>query len=207
MCISAHPRFFALFTVLLVLAGCFTPGCSTPQPALNESHAATNTGFRVLSTESVFGGPQALSFKDATKQFEGVVLDGGNSSAVNTSTGKEILYIRGNDLNDNGQARSWAFVVRHANRTSLVTVDRQGMNLASWRDNFPQRKINLDAIILPEDLFLKNRATILQDPGDNRTGSRDLVLAMDRYTITTSGNVNRILIFDAKTGALMSSHG
>ena len=206
MCISANPRFFAFFVVMLVLGSCLTPGCSTQQPALNESHTATNTGFRFLPTGSVSGEPQALSFKNVTRQLEGVMLDGGNSSAVNTTPSKEILYIRGNELDENGQARSWVFVVRHANRTSLVTFDRQGMSLAAWRGRFPQRDIKLDSIILPEDLFVKNRALLTQDPGDYRTISRGLVLSMDRYTVTTSGTVNRILVFNATTGALMSSH-
>ncbi|MFA4860115.1 hypothetical protein [Methanoregula sp.] len=145
-----------------------------------------------------------LSFKDVEAQLARVVLDVGDGSAVNASSDKEILYVRGNNLDNNGQARSWTFVVRHANRTSIVTVDQKGLNLAAWNGEFRQKEIRLDSIILPEDLFLKNRDAIT---GDNRTGSRDLVLSMDRYTLTTSGTTNRVLVFDAKTGALMSSHG
>lgn len=206
MRMPAGSQVFVIFAVVLVLAGCFITGCSTRQPAplANETQNATNPGFRFLPTESVSVEPQAGSFKDVVQQLAEVILDGGDGPAVNTSPKKEILYVRGNNLDDNGQARSWTFVVRHANRTSVVTFDQKGMNLAAWKGEFPQKEIRLDSIILPEDLFLKNRAAIT---GDNRTGLRDIVLAMDRYTVTTSGTTNRVLVFDAKTGALMSSHG
>jgi len=206
MRMPAGSQVFIFLAIMLVLAGCFITGCSTrqPVPLANETQNASNQGFRFLQPDSVSEDPQVLSFKDVTAQLAGVVLDGGYSSAVNASPEKEILYVRGNNLDNNGQARSWTFVVRHANRTSIVTFDQKGMNLAAWKGEFPQKEIRLDSIILPEDLFLKNRDAIT---GDNRAGSRDLVLAMDRYTLTTSGTTNRVLVFDAKTGALMSSHG
>jgi len=206
MRMPAGSQVFVFFAVMLVLAGCCITGCSTRQPAplTDETQNATNPGFRVLQPESVSAESPALGFKDVTAQLAGVVLDRGNRSAVNATIGKQILYVRGNNLNDSGQARSWIVVVRQNNRTSVVTFDQQGITVAAWNGEFRQKEIPLDSIILPEELFLKNRAAIT---GDNRTGSRDLVLSMDRYTVTTSGTMNRILVFDAKTGALMSSHG
>ncbi|WP_321505512.1 hypothetical protein [uncultured Methanoregula sp.] len=196
------------FTIALVLAGCFIMGCSSTPPAMqpNKTPAGTDFGFRPVT--ALPDDQQALSFKESTADLAGLYLDAGSRSAPNTSPGNQILYIRGNNLNANGDARSWTFVVRHNNRTSLVTYDLQGRKISEWMGNFSRKEIQLDSIIPPDELFLKNRPAIIGDTKENLTESRDLVLSMDSYTLTVSGrDAKRILVFDAKTGIPLRSNG
>ena len=114
--------------------------------------------------------------------------------------------IRGNKLNENGDAKSWTFAVRHNNRTSMVTYDQHGQKSLPGPGTSPG-EIKIDSVISPGDLFLKNRAAIIRDPGNNLTVSQDLVLSMNNYTLTQyGGGTKRVMIFDAKTGALTSSN-
>jgi len=200
--------FIVFFTVVLVLAGCFTMGCSTNQPSVpqpNETPKGTDFGFR---PGPISGEQQALSFGEVTADLAGLVLNADNSSATNASEDNRILFIRGNNLNENGDAKSWTFAVRHNNRTSMVTYDGKGRNIVAWAGDFPQGEIKMNSVISPGDLFLKNRAAIIRDQGKNLTVSQDLVLSMNNYTLTQSGGgTKRVMIFDAMTGALIRSNG
>ncbi len=200
--------FIVFFTVVLVLAGCFTMGCSTTQPPVsqpNETPKGTDFGFRPAP---VSGEQQALSFWEATADLAGLVPETGGSLAANASGGNQILYIRGNKLNENGDAKSWIVAVRHNNRTSMVTYDQYGRNIVAWAGDFPQGEIKIDSVISPGDLFLKNRAAIIRDTGNNQTVSQDLVLSVNNYTLTQSGGgTKRVMVFDATTGALIRSNG
>jgi hypothetical protein len=202
-----HNHLAVFILLMLVLVGCFLMGCSTqtPAPQLNETN--NSIGF-VFRPETVSPERQALSFREVAADLVNLQLDAGNDTAVNASLKNHILYIRGNNLNENGVAETWTCAVRHNNKTSVVTYDRHGYKtIIDWTGDFTQREIQMDSIITPEDLFLKNRAVIIGDPGKNLTASRDLVLSMDNYTLTISGDeTKRVLVFDAKTGALTSSN-
>jgi hypothetical protein len=207
MRMPASSPFIIFFIIGLVLAGCFTMGCSTPNPARqpNETQQGTDIGFPPVTTTRE---PQEFTFREARANIADLILNEGNSSAANVTSMNQILYIRGSSLNENGGAKSWIFAVRNNNKTSIVTYDRHGGNIAEWKDAFPWQEIQLDSVILPEDLFQKNRETIIPKTGENVTESRDLVLAMGNYTLTISGRgTTRVMVFDAKTGALIRSNG
>lgn len=204
----ARKHLAVFFSLMMVLAGCFIAGCSTKMPhsQLNgTTQKSTDIGFRpgVLSRNQ-----QALSFEETMADLVNIRFDSKNDSAVNASPENQILYARGIDLNDKGEAKIWTFAVRHNNKTSIVTFDQHGRNIVAWTGNFPQREIQLDSVITPEDLFLKNRAAIISDQEEDLTVTRDLVLSMDNYTLVISGNgVKRVLVFSVKTGALVRSSG
>jgi hypothetical protein len=199
-----HKHLAVFIPLILVLVGCFIMGCSTqtPAPQLNETKNSTDFGFR---PETVSPERQVLSFGEVAANLVDLRFDVGNDTAVNASPNNHILYIRGNNLNENGVAEIWTCAMRHNNRTFIVTYDRHGRNIVDWTGDFTQREIQMDSIITPEDLFLNNRAAIIRDQEKNQTVSRDLELSMDNYTLTISGDgAKRVLVFDAKTGALTS---
>jgi hypothetical protein len=205
---SPNHKYLAVFIpLMLVLAGCFLMGCSTQTPAPQLNEANNSVGF-VFRPETVSPEQQALSFRDLAADLVNLQLDAGNDTVVNASPKNHILYIRGNNLDENGVAETWTCAMRHNNRTSIVTYDRHGYKtIIDWAGDFNQRGIQMNSIITPEDLFLKNQAVIIRDPGKNLTASRDLVLSMNNYTLTISGDgTKRVLVFDAKTGALTSSN-
>ncbi|MDO9323533.1 MAG: hypothetical protein Q7T80_01095 [Methanoregula sp.] len=191
-------------SLMLVLVGCFIMGCSTqtPSPQPNETKNITDFGFRA---ETVSPEQQAINFTEVAANLVDLRFDTDHYTAVNASPNNHILYIRGNNLNENGVAEIWTCAIRHNNKTSIVTYDRHGRNVVDWTGIFTQQEIQMDSIITPEDLFLKNRAAIIRDTEKNLTVSRNLVLSADNYTLTISGDgENRVLEFNAKTGALTS---
>jgi hypothetical protein len=98
--------------------------------------------------------------------------------------------------------------VQFENTTSLVTYDRQGMNRVNWSAGFSGKEIHIDQIISPGKIFDQNREAISGMSQANGTISRQLVLEGDNYTLTLSGQgaAPQVLVFDAATGALISSH-
>ncbi|MHB8164981.1 MAG: hypothetical protein ACYDDV_11710 [Methanoregula sp.] len=203
MSTTARKHLAVFFSLILVLATCFTIGCSTQPPDSPQKEARTvvDFGFR---TETTTQEQQAmLSFREITADLTNLQFDTGSDSAVNTTLKNQILFARGIGLDAEGKTVSWTFAVRHNNSTSIVTYDPQGRTIVAWTGIFPQKEIQMDAIITPEDLFLKNRVAIIRNTGENLNESRDLVLSMDNYTLTISGKgATRVMVFDAKTGAL-----
>jgi hypothetical protein len=203
----ARKHLAVFISLMLLLASCFISGCSkeTPPSQLNETTKSSNLGFRpdIISHEH-----QALNFTKTVTDLVNIRFDTKNDNAVNAPRKNQILYVSGAGLNDKGEAKSWTFAVRYNNRTSIVTYDQHSRSIVDWTGNFSQREIELDSVIMPEDLFTKNRAAIIRDQEDALTMSRDLVLSMDNYTLTISGTgIKRVLVFDAETGALVRSSG
>jgi hypothetical protein len=118
-----------------------------------------------------------------------------------------IQMIRGHDLDDTGNATSWIFVVRQPEQVSLVTFDRFGQKISQWEGSYPENPINISHIVTPGDLFSKNYQVIFPAPESRQTEVRELALAGDTYYLTMTGaGKTRNLIFDAQTGALVSSN-
>nr|WP_321350316.1 hypothetical protein [uncultured Methanoregula sp.] len=199
-------RVIAFFTLMLVLAGCLSAGCTAPVAVQgqNETGNGTDLGFRPVT---VSGERAAISFREATAALSDLVPGAGNRSASNSSDPK-ILYVRGTALDRNGDAASWIFVVQDNNRTSIVTAEQKGTTLSEWRGAFSRQEIRMESVISPADLFRKNGPAIFLNEQENQTLSRDLVLSMNNYTLTIAGKgEKRVLVFDAGTGALTRSNG
>ena len=59
---------------------------------------------------------------------------------------KHIKYIRGTDLDENGDAASWTFVVEHGDQFSMVTYNRQGMTISNSPGSIQRAEIFTDQI-------------------------------------------------------------
>jgi hypothetical protein len=199
-------RAIALFTVVLVLAGCLSAGCTAPVAVQGQNGTVNGTdlGFRPVN---ISGERAAISFWEAGAALSDLIPGAGNRSALNSSDTR-ILYVRGTGLDRNGDAASWIFVVQNNNRTSIVTAEQKGTTLSEWKGAFPRQEIPVESVISPADLFRKNGPAIFQNEKDNQTISRDLVLSMNNYTLTIAGKgEKRVLVFDAGTGTLTRSNG
>jgi len=191
---------------ILVLAGCLTAGCSyfpffSPQ---NKEVPNINIGFTSTNFSPLHN---TYSFDEVTGRLAFVAPDTGNSTQTNTTEENHILYIRGTDMDETGAAESWMFAVRHGNQTSLVTFDSRGKTISDGSAGFKGQEIFLDQIVTPGMLFDRNRAAILKTQPENSSGSTELELWGGNYTLTIAGqNKTRVLIFDAKTGALILSN-
>jgi hypothetical protein len=213
------------FTLLLVLGGCFIAGCSslpfsgTPTPT--ETPQKVNAGLtghensiatqRYQFDEVVAGlsSPDTAAMWNDTS--EGVSLENvtqENVSQKTVSPEKHINYIRGANLDENGDATSWTFVVDHGDQFSIVTYNNQGMIASNSPGTIQRTEIFIDRIITPGKLFEKNRAVIFNTTRTGTSVTRDLSLSGGNYTITISSGhgTPRILTFDAITGVLTSSN-
>ncbi len=200
-----RPKTCAFFTLVLVLAGCVTAGCSYLPFFSSQSKEIPkiNVGF---TSANFSNGHGSYSFDDVTGRLPVVDLDAGNASRTNATEGRHILYIRGTDMDETGAAGSWMFAVRHANRTSLVTYDRRGETISDGSTGFTGQEIFLDRIVSPAQLLDMNRAVIFKTLPDG-SESAELELWGGNYTLTITGrDKTRILLFDAKTGALTLSN-
>jgi hypothetical protein len=118
-----------------------------------------------------------------------------------------ILMVSGEGLDDKGNASSWLFIMQYQNSTKFVTYDQYGETIINWSGGYPREEVFPDQVVPPGTLFDQNRNSIFKTPQAISTESRRLVLLGSDYTLTIKGqNSSRILVFDAKTGALTSSN-
>ena len=206
------------FTLFLVFAGCFIAGCSSlpssGTPAPTEPSQKVDVGFSagentVLTQRYRFDEALAgLSSPDSQALWndsEGAIPQE-NASRTSGLPEKHIKYIRGTDLDENGDAASWTFVVEHGDQFSMVTYNRQGMTIANSPGSIQRAEIFTDQILSPRELFEKNHAAIL-NPAVSGTTIRDLSLSGGNYTVSISGQGSiRTLVFDAMTGVLTSTN-
>jgi hypothetical protein len=195
-----------ILTVLLVLASCFISGCSSlpfSGPPPSESPKKINVG---------------LSGTDRTQQiqkynFENCILGissddlfpVGEETPANASREMHIKSVRGTDLDENGDAGSWAFTAEHGNQISIITYNRQGRFVINAQGTINRTDIIPSEIISPRELLEKNHASIFNAAGPGTTGTMDISLSEGYYSLTISGNgTPHTMIFDAKTGVLRS---
>jgi len=207
------------FILLLVLASCFIAGCNSLP--FSGTSAQTETPKKVDVGLTGHENPvtaQRYQFDKAVAGlFSADSVTMWNDTPVNASQEnvsqkivypeKHIKYIRGADLDENGDASSWTFVVDHGDQFSFVTYNSRGMIISNSPGTIKRTEIFTDQIIKPRELFEKNRAVIFNTTWTGTDVTRDLSLGGGNYTVTISGDDTlQILTFDAKTGAPTSSN-
>ncbi|MFA7694980.1 MAG: hypothetical protein WCX63_05555 [Methanoregula sp.] len=201
-----HIREYGYFSLTLILAGCLTMGCSSlPFIGQPQDTSIDMTGF--TSGNQSDNSPDYTNFDSILADIANIEFPESINMSVNGTPEKEILFIQGDGIDMTGNASSWMVAVRYANTTSLVTYDHNSRNVVSWPAGFSGPAIQTDQIISPGGLIEDNRDLIFKDRITNETLSDKLVLEEGNYTFTRSGQgASRILIFNATTGVLISSH-
>lgn len=205
--------------LLLVLASCFITGCSSlpfsGSPAPSETRGNVDVGFSEIENPVI---TQRYQFEEALTEINSpdsqakwndseVSLPEENTSRDAVFPQKHIKHIRGSDLDQNGDASSWTFVVEHGDQFSIVTFNRQGVTVSNSPGTLRQTEIFTDHIISPRKLFEKNRDVIFNTTRTGTAVTRDLSLGGGNYTLFISDHgTPRALVFDATTGVLTSSN-
>ena len=203
------------FTLLLILASCFIAGCSS-LPFSGSTPAPTETPNKIAAIATGEPTPdlaQRYNFEDILSTFNSpdVIneqeVTSINESGQNVSAKKHIQYFRGADLDENGDAGSWTFIVEQGNRYSIITYSIRGATTTDTPGMIARPEIFTDQIVTPRGLFEKNHAVIFNTTRTGSAVTRDLSLSGGNYTLTISGKgMPRILVFDARTGGLISSN-
>ncbi len=196
---------YIIFSITLVLACCFIAGCST-SPSSPTQQAQQDTGNSKIQDFSASGTVRNYSFENVTSYIY--------DAPFNTTSGLypnrdeiHIQMVSGESLDGTGNALIWSFTVSYQNRAAIVLYDNQGVRVTDWPIISTREEIFPDQVIPPRTLFEKNRDSIFSTSDSLSTESRDLVLAAGKYILTIKGkDKTRILVFDAKTGALTSSN-
>jgi len=203
----------ALFygVLFIIVAGCLILGCLFlplfGQPPQKTPVPTVDIGFASGTAGNMSGEVLLYSFDEAIANLEKIDVTNGTKFSAHETGNISILYIQGTDLDTDANAKNWVFAVRLENTTSFVTYDRNGMNRVNWPAGFSGKEIRIDQIILPGVLFDRNRELISKMSPAKSTLSRQLVLESGNYTLTISGQGSpRVLVFDATTGALISSN-
>jgi len=140
-----------------------------------------------------------ISFGEAQQKLDEYRMDSVNE----TAEGKTIYSLIAKDVDESGNATSWVFGINQGVGAKLLVYDRTGWTVFPWSTVITE-KIALDQIVSPGTLFANNNATIT-GPSQTVPERRDLELQQGVYTLTIySGSTNRILTFNATTGALIT---
>jgi len=188
------------FTLMLVLASCYTAGCSLPS---SSGATASSEKAGLSSGQGDAGIPGKLSMEDAVGYIFAEWSGPENAAPVTGSRAKLIKYIYGADLDEQGYASSWMIVVEKAGTSSMVTIKNQGSTTSDASGIPTWTVINTDQILYPRELIEKNHVLIFNASQSGTTISRSLTLEDGDYIITLSGkNGQQKLVFNATTGAL-----
>jgi hypothetical protein len=211
---------FLCGVIVLIVAGCCIAGCSylpfskvTPSDSTNDrAPAGFTTGVppeepENFSSEMDIASLYSMDYSGGPVQ-EGIAAD--NSLAVKgenkTVAGEDvhILYIKGEDLTESGQASRWTYAVRHMNRIFLITQDRYGQSVIEWNASMPKDELTMDRIISPSELFSRNRVLIFSHSANDKQNHLSLTLINGTYFVRITGKESaKVLTFNAETGALL----
>lgn len=204
---AAYAFFFILIIVAIIvlIGGISLPFFETSQQNVPQK---IDVGFVVLNQSD---GSQGVNFEDFAPDVRYLGINWEDSPSANVSeqiaTNTHIQLVRGYNVDLTGNASSWLFVVRQPEQVSLVTYDHYGQKVDVWQGKYPEKEIFIDQIITPRALFNLNGKTIFPTQQSVNNESRELALAEDKYYLTITGQEKtRNLVFDAKTGALISSN-
>jgi hypothetical protein len=111
--------------------------------------------------------------------------------------------MRSRDVDGSGNATGWIFGVYNGPKAEFLIYDRTGWTTIA-NATLPSEEIVLDNIVSPDFLFKKNKEIISGNPSPTIPERWDIELQRGIYKLTiTSGSSNRILSFNATTGALI----
>ena len=101
-----------------------------------------------------------------------------------------------------GKAEQWIFATIIDNESYFIIVESNRQMLVPYQMGIPEGAINIDTILPPNSLITGNTYLIRDTFGkDESFPNIQLELRGNTYTITpSSGNVDRILYFNAFTG-------
>ncbi len=199
----AYVFFFILLVVAIIVMIMVNP-LSFFNPSQQATQSKIDIGFVVLNQSNEF---VRINFEDIAPDVPYVGINREENPFENTTKTAHIQLIHGYKLDATGNASSWIFVVRQPQQVSLVTYDRSGETVNNWQGGFPENEIIISEIITPRKLFEKNREQIFSTRQAITNESRELALADGKYYLTITGQgKTRLLVFDAKTGALTSSN-
>jgi hypothetical protein len=199
----AYVFFFILLAASIIVLTMGNPLSffySSPQT----THPKADVGFIVLNQPNEF---ERINFEDSASNVRYIGINREDPAAENATEATHIHLIRGYNLDATGNASSWIFVIRQPERVSLVTYDRSGETVNAWPGAYPGNEIIISQIIMPRELFEKNRVQIFPTSQEVTAGLRELALADGNYYLTITGQgTTRHLVFDAETGALTSAN-
>jgi hypothetical protein len=185
-----------IFAILALLSMILCSACVSPLTTNQMSQQ--NDGLKVIT---VTEESPSISFDVAHQNL----MEFWSDSANESSAIKKIYTIYGMNIDGSGNATSWIFGVSHSGGTEMLAYDRSGWVTIPWNAPLHSEEIDIDRIITPNSLFRENNAVILSNPSPTNPERRDLDLTRGIYTLTiTSGSKERILMFNATTGKLIS---
>lgn len=197
----------AFFLVILLAIFTLTAGCSSlpfPGPATAGSPDTINIGFSSTPASSVH---VTYSFDRFLSVFSAMQFANGQNTSANATSERHVLYIRGVQMDESGNAESWMAVAREGNITSMISYDKFGERISGTGTNERLPAIPMDRILTPAQLFDQNRDLIFNKPRDASPGPMTLELTDSSYSLIIPGrDTTRILKFDALTGAMIESN-
>lgn len=179
---------------LCLCSACITQAPANPAIPQNVS-PVIDVGLVPITPSSE---PQFISFNEARSNLgerEIQVPDSDDNK-------NRIVFIRGMDLDESGNARQWFFGIRGDSINEIRVYDRSGWTIIPWNSTTASEEIDLDTVISPDRLFETNTGEILGMTPRTMPVRRDLELINGTYKLTiNSDSTTRILTFNATTGA------
>ena len=143
-----------------------------------------------------------ISFEEAYQKLKEYRMDSSRGSAES----KRIYYFSAKDVDDSGNATSWVFGVKNITTNELLIFNGKRWTVIPWIiTTLPSEEIAVDQIVLPGNLFSRNKAVILSNSKAKISERKDLELQKGIYKLTIyTGSASTILSFNATTGELIT---
>jgi hypothetical protein len=190
-----------MITIALLFAMCLFSACVSPIGPANQTPTTTESPRIDAGITSIDMPPdQRLVSFDEAKSF----LRKSEWISLNKFQKTRILFIRGSNLDESGNAGQWVFGINKGDINELRVYGQSGWTIISWPNAISAEEINLDNVASPASVFAQNQNKIHESSSSTIPDRRDLELRNGTYQITiTSGSTSEILMFNATTGAAL----
>jgi hypothetical protein len=189
----------SLFIILALIAmsvcsACLQQPLESQTPVQNVS-PPVNIGLRQIPESSVQIPVSLERARQMLGEIERTGIDGNKSR-------QEIYYVQGRNLDATGNAESWLFGTRSPDGNELQVYYQNRWTVIPWTAPLPTEEVLFERILLPDELINQSRNVIAGTAGSNHI--REIELKDGIYSLTLSeGGTDRVLVFDATTGALI----
>jgi hypothetical protein len=181
----------AIIIVLAIIVGLFL---TFGQGGSFLSTSKNNIGATAIIENNT---PRPLSLDNAFVQVQG------KHKYFNSIPDSKIFSITGLNLDNEGKADVWLFIVRQGNNTKFLEINNSGVRENTWYGSVPDKEIIQAKIMSPEDIFKKYQSR-LNRYSEEKWNFKNLELKNSNYTLNMQkGLDSKIFIFNAGNGDII----
>lgn len=193
-------------TLTLLIILCLCSACVSPFVPAKQAQALQNFTSTVdvgLAPIEIPPDLSSISFSEVRHKF----TDSEEYSLNTYQAQTQVLFFKGTDLDNSGNARYWLFGINKGDTYELRIFDRSGWTILPWNAVITADPIVFDTIVSPDVVLNQNGIQRCENATSCDKVQKDIELKKGVYTLTMiSAEGEKTLMFNATTGVAIENH-